>query len=115
MKVYGDFMAYLYLAVAIISEILATTMLKDTNGFTVLWPSVLTVLGYVVSFFMLSHCVQTLPTGVIYAIWSGVGIAGISILGWIVHKQALDMPAVAGIVLILAGVLVIKLFSKTVA
>ena len=56
-KIYGEFMAYLYLAVAIISEIFATTMLKDTNGFTVLWPSVLTVLGYVVSFFMLSHCV----------------------------------------------------------
>lgn len=106
-------MAYVYLMIAIASEIFATTMLKDTNGFTVLLPSVLTVLGYVISFFMLSHCVQTIPTGIIYAIWSGFGIIGIAILGWLVHKQTLDVPAIAGIVLILAGVLIIKIFSKS--
>ncbi len=106
-------MAYVYLMIAIASEIFATTMLKDTNGFTVLLPSVLTVLGYVISFFMLSHCVQTIPTGIIYAIWSGFGIIGIAILGWIVHKQTLDIPAIAGIALILAGVLIIKIFSKS--
>ena len=106
-------MAYVYLMIAIASEIFATTMLKDTNGFTVLKPSVLTVLGYVISFFMLSHCVQTIPTGIIYAIWSGFGIIGIAILGWIVHKQTLDIPAIAGIALILAGVLIIKIFSKS--
>ena len=106
-------MAYVYLMIAIASEIFATTMLKDTNGFTVLIPSVLTVLGYVISFFMLSHCVQTIPTGIIYAIWSGFGIIGIAILGWLVHKQTLDVPAIAGIVLILAGVLIIKIFSKS--
>ena len=106
-------MAYVYLMIAIASEIFATTMLKDTNGFTVLLPSVLTVLGYVISFFMLSHCVQTIPTGIIYAIWSGFGIIGIAILGWIVHKQTLDVPAIAGIALILAGVLIIKIFSKS--
>ena len=106
-------MAYVYLMIAIASEIFATTMLKDTNGFTVLLPSVLTVLGYVISFFMLSHCVQTIPTGIIYAIWSGFGIIGIAILGWIVHKQTLDIPAITGIALILAGVLIIKIFSKS--
>lgn len=108
-------MAYVYLVIAIIAEIFATTMMKDTNGFTVLLPSVLTILGYIVTFYALSLCIQTIPTGVIYALWSGFGIIGIAILGWIIHKQALDIPAIAGIVLILAGVLVIKLFSKTVA
>lgn len=108
-------MAYLYLTAAIIAEIFATTLLKDTNGFTVLIPSVLTILGYVLAFYMLSLCIETIPTGVIYALWSGFGIVGIAVFGWIVHKQSLDIPAIAGIVLILAGVLVIKLFSKTVS
>lgn len=107
-------MAYLYLAIAIIAEIFATTMLKDTNGFSVLLPSLFTIIGYGIAFFMLSLCVQTIPTGVIYALWSGIGIVGIAILGWIIHKQVLDIPAIAGIILILTGVVVIKLFSKTV-
>ena len=107
-------MAYLYLGIAIISEIFATTMLKDTNGFTVLVPSLFTIAGYGLAFFMLSLCVQSIPTGIIYALWSGIGIVGIAVLGWLVHKQTLDIPAIAGIVLILAGVIVIKLFSKAV-
>lgn len=108
-------MAYLYLGIAIITEIFATTMLKDTNGFTVLVPSLFTIAGYGLAFFMLSLCVQSIPTGIIYALWSGIGIVGIAVLGWLVHKQTLDIPAIAGIILILAGVVVIKLFSKTVA
>lgn len=108
-------MAYFYMVVAILSEIFATTMLKETAGFTVIVPSILTIIGYVVSFYMLSLCIQTIPTGVIYAIWSGAGIVGIAILGWIIHKQSLDLPAILGIAFILIGVLVIKLFSKTVA
>lgn len=108
-------MAYFYMFVAILSEIFATTMLKETAGFTVIVPSILTIIGYVVSFYMLSLCIQTIPTGVIYAIWSGAGIVGIAILGWIIHKQSLDLPAILGIAFILIGVLVIKLFSKTVA
>ncbi len=107
-------MAYLYLGIAIIAEIFATTMLKDTNGFTVLVPSLFTIAGYGLAFFMLSLCVQSIPTGIIYALWSGIGIVGIAVLGWLVHKQTLDIPAIAGIVLILAGVIVIKLFSKAV-
>lgn len=108
-------MAYLYLIIAIIAEIVATIIMKDTNGFTALWPSVFTILGYVVAFYMLSLCIQTIPTGIIYALWSGFGIIGIAVLGWIVHKQTLDLPAIAGIVLILLGVLVIKIFSKSIA
>ena len=108
-------MAYLYLIIAIIAEIVATTIMKDTNGFTVLWPSVFTILGYVVAFYMLSLCIQTIPTGIIYALWSGFGIIGMAVLGWIVHNQTLDVPAIAGIVLILLGVLVIKIFSKSIA
>ena len=108
-------MSYLYLIIAIIAVIVATTIMKDTNGFTVLWPSVFTILGYVVAFYMLSLCIQTIPTGIIYALWSGFGIIGIAVLGWIVHKQTLDLPAIAGIVLILLGVLVIKIFSKSIA
>ena len=108
-------MAYLYLIIALIAEIVATTIMKDTNGFTVLCPSVFTILGYVVAFYMLSLCIQTIPTGIIYALWSGFGIIGIAVLGWIVHKQTLDLPAIAGIVLILLGVLVIKIFSKSIA
>ena len=107
-------MAYLYLAVAITAEIFATTLLKDTAGFTVLLPSIFTVLGYVLSFYMLSLCIQSIPTGIIYAVWSGVGIVGIALLGWLIHKQTLDFPAIFGIALILAGVLVIKLFSKSI-
>ena len=107
-------MAYFYLAIAIAAEIFATTMLKDTNGFTVFLPSLFTVIGYALAFFMLSLCVQSIPTGMIYATWSGIGIVGIAVLGWLVHKQTLDLPAVAGIVLILAGVVIIKVFSKSV-
>ena len=77
-------------------------------------PSLFTVIGYALAFFMLSLCVQSIPTGVIYAMWSGIGIVGIAVLGWLVHKQTLDLPAVAGIVLILAGVVIIKVFSKSV-
>ena len=106
-------MSYLYLFAAIIAEIFATTMLKDTNGFTVLLPTVFCILGYIVAFYMLSLCVQNIPTGIIYALWSGLGIVGIALLGWIIHKQTLDIPAITGIVLILTGVLVIKIFSKS--
>lgn len=106
-------MPYVYLLVAIAAEMFATTILKDTNGFTVVIPTLKVLLGYGVAFYMLSLCVQTLPTGVIYAIWSGVGIVGIAILAYFVHHQALDLPAILGILLIVTGVLVIKIFSKT--
>lgn len=108
-------MAYLYLTIAIIAEIFATTLMKDTNGFTVLIPSLIVIAGYIVAFYMLSLCIQTIPTGVIYAFWSGIGIVGIAVAGYFIHKQTLDMPAILGISLILIGVIVIKAFSKTVS
>lgn len=107
--------AYLYLIVAIVAEVIATSMLKASTGFTRLWPSVATVVGYGVSFYCLAQTLGTLPTGVVYAIWSGVGIVLISLIAWLVFGQSLDGPALAGMGLIVAGVLVINLFSRSVA
>jgi small multidrug resistance pump len=104
----------LYLALAIIAEVIATSMLKTTAGFTRLWPSVGVVVGYAVAFYCMARAIETLPVGVMYAIWSGAGIVLISIVAWLVHGQRLDFPAVLGIALIVVGVMVINLFSKTV-
>lgn len=106
---------YLALGIAIVAEVIATTALKSAEGFTRLVPSVIVVLGYVVAFYFLSLTLRTIATGTAYAVWSGVGIVLISLLGWIVHKQSLDVPAVVGMGLIVSGVLVINLFSRTVA
>ncbi|MGM9428091.1 SMR family transporter [Hydrogenophaga sp. MI9] len=107
--------AYLFLAAAIVAEVIATSMLKASDGFTRMWPSVATVIGYGVSFYCLAQTLGSMPTGVVYAIWSGVGIVLISLIGWVVFKQSLDGPALAGMGLIIAGVLVINLFSRSVA
>lgn len=107
--------AYLFLAVAIVAEVIATSMLKASTGFTRLWPSVATVVGYAISFYCLAQTLGSLPTGVVYAIWSGVGIVLISVIAWLVFGQSLDGPALAGMGLIIAGVLVINLFSRSVA
>jgi small multidrug resistance pump len=106
---------YLYLTIAIIAEVCATMALKATDGFTRLGPSIITILGYGVAFFFLSLALRTIPTGIVYAIWSGVGIVLISTVSWIWFKQALDTPAVVGLSLIIAGVLVVNLFSKSVS
>jgi small multidrug resistance pump len=106
--------AYLYLFIAIVAEIIATTALKATEGFTRMAPSLAVICGYGVAFVCLSFTLRTLPVGVAYAIWSGVGMVLISALGWLIYRQALDVAALAGIVLIIAGVLVINLFSKTI-
>ena len=104
---------YLPLAIAILSETVATSTLKLSNGFTRLWPSVITVAGYGIAFFCLSVCLRSIPVGLVYAIWSGVGIVLISAIGLVVFHQKLDRPAILGVALILAGVLVINLFSKS--
>ena len=106
---------YLALGVAIAAEVVATTALKSAEGFTRLVPSVVVVLGYAVAFYFLSLTLTSIPTGTAYAVWSGVGIVLISLLGWVVHKQTLDLPALFGMGLIVAGVAVINLFSKSVA
>ncbi|MFC4620932.1 SMR family transporter [Comamonas nitrativorans] len=106
--------AYAYLGTAIIAEVIGTSALKASDSFTRLWPSLVTVLGYALAFYCLSHTLKTIPTGVAYAIWSGVGIVLISLVGWFWLGQRLDAPALLGLGLIIAGVLVINLFSKTV-
>jgi small multidrug resistance pump len=105
--------AYGYLAVAIIAEVIATSSLKAAEGFTVLVPSLVTVALYAVAFFFLSLTLKTMPVGVAYAIWSGLGIVAVSVIALVLYKQVLDVPAMLGMGLILAGVLVINLFSKT--
>lgn len=107
--------AYLTLTVAIIAEVIATTALKSSQGFSRLLPAIIVVLGYAVSFYCLSLTLKTMPTSVAYAIWSGVGIVLITLAAWLIHQQRLDWPAVAGIGLIVAGVLVINVFSKSAA
>ncbi len=105
--------AYFLLAIAIVAEVFATSCLKAANGFTRPLPSVASVIGYCISFYFLSLTLGTIPTGVAYAIWSGVGIVLISAVGWIVFGQSLDAPAIGGMALIAAGVAVINLFSKS--
>jgi small multidrug resistance pump len=107
--------AYLYLGAAILAEVIATSLLKTSQGFTRLWPSVATVIGYAISFYCLAQTLGSVPTGVAYAIWSGVGIVLISLIAWWVYGQTLDAPALIGMGLIVAGVVVINLFSKSVA
>ncbi len=105
--------AYIYLAVAIVSEVIATSALKASDGFTQLWPSVVTVVGYAIAFYCLALTLRVIPTGVAYAIWSGAGIVLISAVGWVAFKQSLDWPAILGMGLIVAGVVVINVFSST--
>ncbi|MBR7618626.1 EamA family transporter [Phenylobacterium sp. 20VBR1] len=103
---------YAWLGIAILCEVIATTALKASEGFTRLIPSIITSVGYVVAFYCMSQSMKTVPVGISYAIWSGIGIVLITLLAWVIFKQKLDLPAVIGMGMILAGVLVINLFSK---
>ena len=107
-------MPFLYLAIAIIAEVIGTSALKASNGFTVWLPSLVVAVGYGVSFYFLSLALRAIPVGVAYAIWSGVGIVLISVIGWALFRQRLDAAALVGIGLIIAGVIVIQMFSTTV-
>lgn len=108
-------MNHLFLVIAVVFEVIATSTLKATEGFTRLWPSLITIGGYACAFYFLTFPMRTIPVGVVYALWSGIGIVLVTLVGWVVLKQPLDTPALLGIGLILAGVVVINLFSKTVA
>ncbi|MBG6244270.1 QacE family quaternary ammonium compound efflux SMR transporter [Candidatus Symbiopectobacterium sp. 'North America'] len=108
-------MTYLFLFLAIVAEVIATSALKLSDGFSRLMPSIITVIFYGVSFYCLSLTMRTLPTGIIYAIWSGVGIVLIATVSWLFYGQKLDLPAILGMLLIILGVIVINLFSKSVA
>ena len=104
---------YLLLAAAIVAEVAATTALARSAGFTRLGPSVVVVIGYCAAFYLLSLVLQTMPTGVVYGLWSGLGVLLITLVAWIWGRQPLDLPAVAGLALIAAGVVVINFFSKS--
>lgn len=102
-----------YLGIAIIGEVIATSFLRASSGFTQLVPTVVVVLGYGITFYFFSLALQTIPVGIGYAIWSGVGIVLVSIIAYFAYGQTLDLPALLGMGLILAGVLVINLFSHS--
>ena len=106
-------MHWILLAIAILFETLGTTALKASDGFTRVWPSALVVLAYGASFWLLSIVLRSVPVGVAYAIWSGVGIVLIALIGWVGFGQRLDWPAIVGLGLIIAGILVIQIFSAT--
>ena len=108
-------MAYLYLALAILAEVIATSALKASNEFTKLVPSAIVFVGYGIAFYLMTLVLRTIPIGITYAVWSGIGIVLIAVVGAIFYKQIPDLPAVIGMGLILAGVVVIHLFSKTVS
>ena len=105
--------AHAYLVVAILSEVAGTLALKSSDGFTRLGPSLITIAGYAVAFYFLSLALRGMSTGAAYAIWSGVGIVLIATLSWLLHGQKLDAAALIGMGLIVAGVLVLNLFSRT--
>ncbi len=107
-------MPWLFLAVGIVSEVVATSALKAAEGFSRIGPSALVLVGYGTSFYFLSLTLRSIPVGVAYAIWSGVGMALIGAVGWVVYHQALDRAALAGMALIFAGVMVLTLFSRAV-
>lgn len=106
---------YVYLFIAIVTEVIATSALKSAQEFTKFWPSVIVVVGYLASFYFMMLVLRTLPVGITYAIWSGVGIVLVAIIAMVLYKQTLDLPAIIGMALIILGVMVIHLFSKTVA
>ncbi len=108
-------MAYVYLGIAIVAEVIATTALKASDEFTKLVPSVIVVLGYAAAFYFLTLVLRTIPVGIAYGIWAGLGIVLITIMGAVVFKQVPDGPAVVGMALIVAGVVIVNVFSKTVS
>jgi len=106
-------MKYVYLALAIILEVVGSSFLKASNGFTKAVPVAVMIVAYVASFYCLSQALKHFPLGMVYAIWSGIGIVLTAVVGLIVFKQSLDTPAILGIVLIIAGVVVMNVLSKT--
>ncbi len=102
----------LLLVLAIICEVIATSSLKASQEFTKLFPSVITIVGYALAFYLLSLTLRSIPMGIAYAIWSGIGIVLVSVVGVVVYQQKLDLPAIIGMSLIVLGVVIINVFSK---
>ena len=110
----GSSLGYLYLGIAIVCEVIATSALKASAEFTRLVPSIIVVIGYGVAFYCLALTLRTIPVGIAYAIWSGIGIVLIALVGWLWFRQSLDLPAIIGLGLIIAGVVVVNAFSRSV-
>ena len=108
-------MPYLYLAIAVAFETIGTSAMQASQQFTRLWPSVLVVVGYAISFYFMALTLRYMPVGIVYALWSGLGIILIALIGYAVFGQKLDLPAIAGLGLIIAGIVVIQLFSNATA
>ncbi|MEG1697228.1 MAG: multidrug efflux SMR transporter [Acinetobacter sp.] len=104
---------WLFLFIAIIAEVIATSALKSSEGFTKPIASIVVVLGYMIAFYCLSLTLKTIPVGIAYAVWSGVGIVLITTVAWFVFDQKLDVWGIVGIALIMSGVLILNLLSKT--
>ncbi len=106
---------WLALSIAIMAEVIGTSTLKATQEFTRFWPSLTVILAYITTTYFMSLSLRVLPIGIMYAIWSGMGIVLVSVLGRLIYRQSLDTPAIIGLAFIIAGVVVINLFSKSVA
>ncbi len=108
-------MTYLYLAIAIIAEVAATSALKASEEFTRLVPSTIVVIGYGSAFYFMTLVLREIPIGITYAVWSGLGIVLVAVVGFFLYKQTTDIPAIIGMGLIISGVIVIHVFSKTIS
>ncbi|KAB2778375.1 QacE family quaternary ammonium compound efflux SMR transporter [Brucella anthropi] len=104
---------YAILAIAIVSEVIGTLSLKASEGFTRLGPPLIVVVAYGLAFYFLSMTLKSIPVGIAYAVWSGIGVTLVALIGWLVFGQKLDLAAVLGMGLIIAGVIVLNLFSNT--
>ena len=113
-KFHGHQMAYLYLVIAIITEVAATSALKASEEFTRFIPSFIVIFGYGISFYCLTQVLKFIPVGITYAIWSGAGIVLVTLVGIILYREIPDLPAVIGMGLIIAGVMVINIYSNTI-
>ncbi len=105
-------MPFVYLALAIVAEVVGTTALKATDGFTRLWPSVVVAVSYALAFYLLSLVLRSIPVGIAYAVWAGLGIVLVALVGLVVYGQRPDLPALLGMAMIIGGVVVIQLFSS---
>jgi small multidrug resistance pump len=115
MKMQAISVHWIYLSIAIVAEVVGTSCLKSSQGFTRLWPSLVVVVGYAVAFYFLALTLRTMSVGIAYAVWAGAGVALITAIGWVFFHEPLDAAALIGIVLIVAGVVVINAFSTSVA
>jgi small multidrug resistance pump len=106
--------SWLYLLVAVVAEVIGTSALKASDGLSRLWPTLVMIVAYGIAFFCLSITIRIIPVGIAYAVWSGIGIVLITLIGWLYFGQRLDASAIFGICLIIAGVVVLNLFSKTI-